>query len=107
MAINTEIDREKVSVNFVFYILIVIFALYSDNRVQTFEFYSVFAIVLALRNCQFQTQQDNRHERLRYSVGGVYMLCGYGSTFKAYDLPTLYFLMDNKFTMYNHNIKKL
>ncbi len=54
------------------------------------KFYSVFAIVLALRNCQFQTQQDNRHERLRNSVGGVYMLCGYGSTFKAYDLPTLF-----------------
>ena len=54
------------------------------------KYYSVFAIVLALRNCQFQTQQDNRHERLRYSVGGVYMLCGYGSTFKAYDLPALF-----------------
>ena len=70
-----------------------IFALYRATEYKTFEFYSVFAIVLALRNCQFRTQQDNRHERLRYSVGGVYMLCGYGSTFKAYDLPTLYYFI--------------
>ena len=63
------------------------------------KYYSVFAIVLALRNCQFQTQQDNRHERLRYSVGGVYMLCGYGSTFKAYDLPTL-FIYHQKLTLF-------
>ena len=73
------------------------------------KYYSVFAIVLALRNCQFQTQQDNRHERLRYSVGGVYMLCGYDSTFKAYDLPTLFHKVHSRIltTNINNGMKRI
>ena len=78
-----------------------IYIVFGQPNTRNLKYYSVFAIVLALRNCQFQTQQDNRHERLRYSVGSVYMLCGYGSTFKAYDLPTLFIYHQKLTLIYN------
>ena len=67
MAINTEIDREKVSVNFVFYILIVIFALYSDNRIQ--DFYIICSIASESPPRKMNEQYITIVESLRIGAG--------------------------------------
>ena len=76
VATNAKINREKISVNFVFYTLIVIFALYSGNRVQTFETICSIALESPPRN---RNEQKNIQLGL-YHTGAdwtiVYSACG-------------------------------